>query len=335
MNIQKSLSSNLKENKCKPNHFVLAPQFVLSLMLTVIISFNAHAEIVLPKLLGSNMVLQRNQPINIWGWAKPGEKVTVAFANQSVKTLANKKGEWNLQLKSISEGGPYTMTIKGENTISLDNILMGDVWVCSGQSNMNWPVKLSDNAEDEIKNANYLNIRLFDVADDYSALPKKDVERGEWMVCTPENIPDFSAVAYYYGRNLHDSLQVPIGLISSTDGGTSVETWTSGPALSKYEHYAPIVEDVKTLDIKNEIALGDSLVREWAKSFDPFDLGIKAPGKEWYKTPPDDNEWVMIEIPQGKVSTPMLDNDGVYWFQKKSVLWKALMAMMLCFRLVQ
>lgn len=176
------------------------------------------------------MLLQRDVPVRIFGKADPGESVTVAFRSQSVQTTADVLGRWEAWLQPLSPGPAAGMTIRGTNTIVVSDVLVGDVWVGSGQSNMQWTVRRSDNSDAEIASATCPQIRLFYVPRKPSAVPVDDVE-AKWVVCSPESIAEFSAVLYYFGRQMHKDLKVPMGLIHSSWGGTPIAAWISGPSL--------------------------------------------------------------------------------------------------------
>ena len=192
-----------------------------------------HAEVTLPSVIGSNMVLQRDMQVPIWGWASAGEEITITLnsEDQSAKPLfstsvvTDVEGNWRTKLPAMDAGGPYTLKVTGGNTLELANILFGEVWVCSGQSNMEWSVRVSKDADAEIAVADYPNIRLFRVPHRPSGLLQNDVDAA-WYETTPETIENFSAVAYYFGRKLYKNLDVPIGLIDTTWGGTRIEPWT-------------------------------------------------------------------------------------------------------------
>ncbi len=192
-----------------------------------------HAEVTLPHIIGSNMVLQRDMQAPIWGWASAGEEITITLSTESedaesvfsTTVVADAEGNWQIKLPAMSAGGPYTLKIKGSNTLELTNIFFGEVWVCSGQSNMQWSVSASKDSEAEIAAANYPNIRLFYVPRVPSGLLQDDVE-ADWSETNPETIENFSAVAYYFGRKLYKNLNVPIGLINTSWGGTRIEPWT-------------------------------------------------------------------------------------------------------------
>lgn len=187
----------------------------------------ARAEVTLPNIFGDNMVLQRDMPVPIWGWATAGEEVAVTLKDtgHTAKTTADAKGNWQAKLPAMSAGGPYTLHVAASNTFELTNVMFGEVWICSGQSNMEWPVRASKNSEAEIAAADYPMIRLFNVPHKASGLLMPDVE-AEWHPTTPETIENFSAVAYAFGRKLYKNLNVPIGLINTSWGGTRIEPWT-------------------------------------------------------------------------------------------------------------
>ena len=203
----------------------------MSLLLSVFLIGTVQADVTLPKIFGSHMVLQQEKPIVIWGWAKPGEKVKASIGESTASTTATDKGEWKLSLPAIKAGGPaVTLTITGANTITFDDVLIGEVWLCSGQSNMEFGIGNVINAEKEIAAADYPQIRLMKVDKSWKPSPQIDLG-GEWKVCTPETVKQggwngFSAVGYFFGRELHQTLKVPVGLIDATWGGTRIESWT-------------------------------------------------------------------------------------------------------------
>ena len=195
--------------------------FLLNIFIAV------KANISIPEIFSSNMVLQQNSEVTFWGWAKPFEPVVLftSWNNNEVSTKADNQGTWKLVVKTPVAGGPFTVKLKGFNEIVFDNVLIGEVWVCSGQSNMEWsPNAGINNKDEEIKNANFPNIRLFTVTHSTAKCPQNHFN-GEWTVCTPETMRDFSAIAYFFGRKLNQSLNIPIGLINSSWGGTPAEAW--------------------------------------------------------------------------------------------------------------
>ncbi len=199
---------------------------VVGLICLLAAAMPAAAAVTLPHVFGSNMVLQRGRAVPVWGWAEPGEKVTVSIAGQEQTTTADERGQWRVELEPLQTGTePLTMTVEGNNKVTLNNVLVGEVWVCSGQSNMAWPLRQTASAETEIAAADHPRIRLLDVSHDVAPSPRGDVY-ARWRVCSPETIPGFSAVAYFFGRKLQQELDVPIGLISTSWGGTRIEPWT-------------------------------------------------------------------------------------------------------------
>jgi len=192
-------------------------------------------------LFTDHMVLQQKSPVPVWGQADPGESVTVRIAGQSKTTKADAQGRWKVLLNPIPGNGPYDLTVVGTNRIMLRDVLVGEVWIGSGQSNMAMSVRRVANAEKEIAAADYPNIRLFKVPLRTNQDPQADV-KGAWVVCSPKTIPDFSATAYFFGREIHRRLQVPVGLIQSCWGGTPAEAWTRREVLESDPDFKPILE---------------------------------------------------------------------------------------------
>jgi sialate O-acetylesterase len=201
-------------------HFALVA--LVSLLVTP-----AFADVRLPAVLGSHMVLQQGQPITIWGWAEPGEDVSVSFGKKiSASTKAGADGKWKVKLPAMKVGKkPRSLTVSGKNEIQLNDILIGDVWVGSGQSNMEWSLSGSQNGRKAIATAKHPGIRLFHIPKKQQGTPADDV-KANWVVCTPKSVPAFSGVLFFFGRRLQSELRVPIGLINSSWGGSRIEPWT-------------------------------------------------------------------------------------------------------------
>jgi sialate O-acetylesterase len=191
---------------------------------------SAFADVQLPGIISDHMVLQRGAPVRIFGKAEPGEAVSVTFRGKTAQTTTDPVGRWEVWLDPLTPGAASDMTIKGANTITVADVLVGDVWIGSGQSNMQWAVRQSDNAEAEIAAAKFPQIRLFYVPRKTSPAPVDDVD-AKWVVCSPETLPEFSAVLYFFGREMHKDTKVPMGLIHSSWGGTPIASWISGPSL--------------------------------------------------------------------------------------------------------
>ena len=195
----------------------------------------------LPAFISDNMVLQQGMKAPIWGTADPGEKITVRLGAQTHQAVAGADGRWMVRLDAISAAGPYEITVAGQNTLTVKNVMVGEVWVCSGQSNMQMSVGSAQNSQQEAAQANYPAIREFRVDWTISTEPKSDCG-GKWEVCTPQSVGSFSAVAYFFGRDLHRELGVPVGLINTSWGGTEIELWMDRPTFEADPELKSIVD---------------------------------------------------------------------------------------------
>jgi sialate O-acetylesterase len=230
--------------------------FHLTLTVFLLISLSASAKIELPRLIDDDMVLQRNVPVKIWGWASVHEKIIINFRNNTYHTTANKDGEWELMLPSMEAGGPYTMKIKGSNSLILNDIMIGEVWVSSGQSNMELPVyRVKPLYEDQIIHSNNSHIRYFDVPDDYNFhQPQKRIDSGNWRKANPETVLNFSAAAYFFAKKLNERYNIPVGIINSSLGGSPAESWISEDVLKrKYPGYYRKAQKFKNSELVQKI----------------------------------------------------------------------------------
>jgi sialate O-acetylesterase len=237
-----------------------APQPSLPLK-TVLLAFAfattpLHAEIRLPKVFGSHMVLQQGKPIQLWGWANPGETATAQIAGAKQSTVANDKGEWKLSLPAMKAGGPHALKVNGTNEVVLENVMIGEVWLCSGQSNMEMGMKMFHISPQEIAEANHPGIRLMLVENKWTPRPQNDIE-GTWKICTPQSIAEggwngFSATAYYFGREIHKTLGVAVGLIDSDWGGTKIESWTAPEGFAEVPALKEESDKVQLANPKSE-----------------------------------------------------------------------------------
>jgi len=208
------------------------------------------ANITVPSIFSDNVVLQRNVEVPVWGWADPGERVTVSLEKQQQTAIAGKDGAWSVKLKKHAEGGPYVITLTGHNTITLTNVLFGEVWFCSGQSNMqmlvapsrrSWIAGGVENYAGEVAEADYPQIRMLTVPFDEKTLsftPKRDCG-GAWIVCSPQSVGEFAAIPYFFGRKLFRDMKVPIGLINDSLGGSQVEPWISTETFRREDCLQP------------------------------------------------------------------------------------------------
>ena len=203
---------------------------LFSVLLCLLLFANdADARINLPSLFADHMVLQQQTSVPIWGWAACSEEITIcgSWNNIPVKSSSDNHASWEALLQTPQAGGPYSILIYGENdSLVINDVLIGEVWLASGQSNMEWPMAKLEMAKEEIDEANNPSIRLFQVEKRTAAFPQQDV-KGQWRICTPASVEDFSAVAYYFARKLQQELNVPIGVINSSWGGTGAEVWVN------------------------------------------------------------------------------------------------------------
>ncbi len=295
---------------------------VISLCALLIACTLASADVRLPAVIGDNMVLQQNTSASLWGWAGAGERITVkaSWHNAAVRTRASQEGKWIIEVPTPKASGPHTITIKGSNTIELKNVMSGEVWVCSGQSNMQWTVSNSNHAEEEIAAAKYPNIRLFYVPRTVALEPQDDC-KAEWKECSSETIPGFSAVAYFFGRTLSRELDVPIGLIHTSWGGTPAESWTRREILEGDDKLAPIVDrfEKRQADYPGLLEEHQKKLEEWKVAA----AKAKAGGKDQPKKPGGPANPVNAWTPSGLYNAmiaPLLNYtiQGAIWYQGES-----------------
>ena len=250
------------------------------------------AAVRLPAVISNNMVLQREQPIPIWGWAEKDEEIIVRIAGQILSTKAGNNGQWRVMLDELELGQPLEMTIQGStgNTLTLKNILVGEVWLCSGQSNMEMRVSSCNNAEAEIAVANHPQIRLLSVPFKGTQEPQRDF-KSRWVRCSPETVGSFSAAAYYFGRKLHHNLNVPIGLIHCSWGASSCEAWIKRSVLKVNPQYKPMLRSwdkrMRNFD-PHDVEEAERQYASWRKQL----AAAKAAGKEPPKAPGNLRDWV-------------------------------------------
>lgn len=290
---------------------------ILAGIVLMCVSLLSHADIKLPTIFGSNMVLQRGKDIKIWGYADVGEKITISFNKQTKKVTANKEGKWSVLLKPEEAGGPHKLVIKGKTTVTLEDVLVGDVWVCAGQSNMEFAVSSAKNAEEEIKNANYPKIRHFEVKKAMSYVPKDTLEgQTKWQKTNPTNVGKFTAVGYFYARELQKDLNIPIGLIHTSWGGTDIETWISRTALENSDMFSSETNlETKQVDLEELIKQRKAQIVKEIKNIQggfPDPLTIM----QWKNPDYNDSKWPSIKIP-GLWEQSIENFDGVVWFRKK------------------
>ncbi len=282
-----------------------------------------RSKIRLPRLISNGMVIQRNAKVKIWGWAPAGETVKVRFGGKAYGAAANEDGEWQAVLDTGDAGGPFDMTVEtgdGAESVTVKNMLLGDVWVCSGQSNMEMRMfSLRDDYPDEVAGAGNDAIRQFLVPIRYDfEKPQQDVEAGSWEAANPESILNFTAAGYFFAKKLFEKYQVPIGLINASQGGSPAEAWLSGDALVQFLEYyetAQKLKDKKYLDALNLKDQTDS--EEWHRRINKADIGTAGGGKPFYDSDFDASDWQRAKVPSYWDEEGLGRIYGVVWFRKE------------------
>lgn len=278
------------------------------------------AEVRLPRLVSDGMVLQRDTEVTIWGWAEPGEVVTVAFEGQHHQDKANIAGQWRITLAALKAGGPYEMDIRGFKRITLKNILVGDVWICSGQSNMELPmIRVRDRYPDLIATANNPKIRQFKVPQRYDFnVAHEDVTDGYWEAVTPETIGGFSATGYFFAAYLYEQYGVPIGLINSALGGSPAEAWLSEDALQAFPEHLKVAlqfkDDAYVESVKQD---NEQRQNQWYARLDKLDKGLVDGKRPWLDLDFDDSDWSEMNVPGFWGGEGLEPVNGAVWFRKE------------------
>lgn len=279
-----------------------------------------QAQVKLPRIFGDNMVLQRGKPIAVWGWANPKEKITVTFHAQTKKVTADKNGKWKVSLDAEKAGGPYELAVTGKNKLIFKNVLVGEVWICSGQSNMEWPLRATDQAEQEIAQANYPNIRHIKIPNTVAATPNDDIPSGDWKVCNPQTAGDFTAVGYYFAKKLAGEVNVPVGLINTSWGGTHVETWTSREAFEGSDEFKAMIASMPAGNVE---VLNQKRKDELSARVKAVQQNLNEPSREieqWKSPGYNDSHWSEMKVPGLWETQSLADVDGVIWFRRTFTL---------------
>ena len=293
--------------------------YIKKLFLLIVISIatvNVFAAIRLPVIFKSSMVLQRDKEVKVWGFGDAAEKVEVNFKGQLYNTVTGKDGKWSVKLAAQTAGGPYNITFKGKaNTVELTNILFGDVWICGGQSNMQYTLDQIGYSPTDTAAARNEKLRIFTVSIGMDYVPTDDLSGGTWNVASAEAIKYFSATAYFFGKFLSDSLQVPIGLISDNLGATSVETWMSAEALSTFPQFNSFYKTylAPAKSFKEITAAFEKNKPEWQAKYYLKGQGIE---NKWYLPETNVADWKTMEIPAWWEDKGLADFDGAVWFRK-------------------
>jgi sialate O-acetylesterase len=291
---------------------------VACLSLTVSAAF---ADPKLPAIFGDNMVLQGGGKVPIWGTAEPYERIDVEFNGQHRTVYAGKDGYWLVELRNLEVGGPYVLTVKGKATREFKNVLVGDVWLASGQSNMEWAWNyFPANKKPPIGEADFPNIRFFQVTKKASGEPEPDVQ-GQWVMCTPETMKNFSLVSFFFARTIHQKVKTPIAVIGSYWGGTPAEAWTRMSALDSMPETKPMADHYRNTAANYGQAQADyeKKLAEWNLKARITDTGNQGLAKGWAGSSFDDITWPSLKQPVGweQSGKKDLDIDGIVWFRKQ------------------
>ncbi|WP_417734722.1 sialate O-acetylesterase [Rosistilla oblonga] len=257
--------------------------FSLSIAMSLaLVASSSHAEVKLASIFSDSMVLQRELPAPVWGWADAGEEVTVTLGSQTKKTKAGDDGRWQVQLENLQANATgQKLVVAGSNTIELNDVLIGEVWICSGQSNMEWPLSKATNGSEEVAASDHPQIRLFNVPGHTTSPVAKETCAGEWKVCQPGSAGGFSAVGYFFGRRLQKELNVPIGLVGTNWGGTRIEPWVSPEGFHKVPELKSIADqvDAYTAETKVGASSPSAIYNAMVHPLVPFSMR----GAIWYQ----------------------------------------------------
>ena len=267
----------------------------------------------LSPIFGDNMVLQRNKADNIWGWSDPGDKVTVQVGDSAASAVAGPDRRWQVSIQAPPAGGPYTVKIAGKSqSVELHNVLVGDVWLCTGQSNMEFAMRGVLNADEEIQKANDPQIRFFTV-EEQAAYLRADLVKGQWLAVSPDTAARLSAVSYYFARRVQQDIHIPIGLVVDCVGGTPIETWMSEAALRKVGGLDVPLDYLHQLAAENAPAYGNYIM-QWYRE---YDTGL---AQDWSSPTFDDARWKTVDIMDGWAALGVPDTPSVVWFRKEVTL---------------
>jgi sialate O-acetylesterase len=282
-----------------------------------------NTSIRLPSVISDGMVLQRDSQVKLWGWAPALEELTIFFADKVYQTTASAEGEWQLSITTEAAGGPYDLRIEGENgkeSILIKDILLGDVWICSGQSNMDMRMfALKDTFPEEFTNASHDKIRQFSVPVKYNfEHPQQELEGGSWEKVTPQSILNFSAAAYFMAKELYESYQVPIGLINASLGGSPAEAWMSREALREFPEYLDTAKRFQDIDYQEQVLKNNQACQEeWNRVVSERDIGLQNPELPFYHPEYDASDWREIRVPSLWEEEGLGVFQGAVWFRKE------------------
>jgi sialate O-acetylesterase len=273
----------------------------------------------MPWFFSDNMVLQRQKPIQFWGTAAPKSSFTIDFNGEKKKVKTEASGNWKVTFSAREAGGPYEINVVSDSSFSFKNVMIGDVWLCSGQSNMEWPVSKVFNASYELKNANLPQIRSFTVAREISTNPQSNTTKAFWQISTPENAAAFSAVAYFFAREIYRTQHIPIGIIHTSWGGTFIEPWIGLQSMSEHPDFKELAEKFNakymgnnSLELSQQAYASDS--QKWMENLQKSDSGFV---EKWYSPAYQPKNWKKLIAPDYWENHGLPDFDGVVWLRKE------------------
>ena len=292
--------------------------YIISIAVALLSTHASFGQVRLPKLVSDGMVLQREIPVNIWGWASPGEKVKLSFKCQIFETTTTAEGKWKVVLPEQKTGGPFEMEITASNTIKLKNILFGDVWLCSGQSNMELPIsRVAVLYGKEIETCTNPNIRLFHVPVSWNYNnPQQDIRGGKWEEASPQNILKYTAVGYFFARDLYEKYKVPVGIIQCAAGGSSAESWISEESLKAFPEQYQIAKQLSDKSYMRNLLVSEKEAQaKWFDELAKSDLGRK--NIPWSNPSLEDSSWPKFQLPSSFAEAGMNFKNGAVWFRKE------------------
>ncbi|MFO7445302.1 MAG: sialate O-acetylesterase [Ignavibacteriaceae bacterium] len=291
---------------------------IITIFLIQVFTVPLSSQVKLPRLISDGMVLQRDTKVNIWGWALPDEKVKISFLDSVYSTAADKNGKWHIHMSDLKAGGPYEMEIEGSNTITIKDILVGDVWVASGQSQMDINMeRVSPLYQEEIKKAGNSNLRYFSVPVNFNFIAlDEDLQSGKWEAISRDNILSVSAISYFFADELYNKYNVPVGMIRASLGGSPAEAWLSEDALKEFPVHFKEMQMYKNAGFIDSIKSADSKrINEWYSRLNRTDEGYNSQ-LPYFKPEVNTADWTEMEVPGYWTDTDLGDMNGVVWFRK-------------------
>lgn len=292
---------------------------LIYLLLVVIKSSALQAQLTAASIFSDHMVLQRHVKIPVWGFATANETIEVSFHKQKKKTKTDAFGKWNILLDKEKAGGPYILAIKGKTTIEIKDVLVGEVWLCSGQSNMEWSVGQSDNGKMEIENAHFPNIRQIKIPKAINSIENPTFKDTPWLVCSPQTVADFSGIGYFFAKELTQKLKIPVGIINTSWGGTNIETWISQEGFASSVAFKAMIAKMPKVNLDSLLNLKLEVAKIKIENLQQYKFN-PAEIPKYKNTYFDDTAWLEINQPGVWEEQVLGSFDGVVWLRKQFVL---------------